>query len=110
MKLDKLIPIGTKVVVEVEKLDEKSKGGIYLPEDTRRQDQDRVTKGKMFMMGPLAFVDLVDSSESLVEQMPSIGDTVFFVKYAGKELSLEDREFRVIHDEDIYAFESRALD
>jgi co-chaperonin GroES (HSP10) len=108
--IDSYIPTGTKVIVEVEKLSEKTLGGIVLPREAIQKEQDRITEGTFRKMGPVAFADIIDQNQPLISQIPMSGDTVYFVKYAGKALSIEDKEYRIIHDEDIYAFESAKLE
>ena len=102
-----LAPVGTKVVIKVKKLDEKSKGGILLTQEYRGKEQDNVSEGILVARGPVAFADLVDVNSEAEGQIPVIGAEVFFVKYAGKALTLEDDEeyeYRIMHDEDIFAY------
>jgi len=102
-----LLPVGTKVVIKVQKLNEKSKGGIVLTSDYLQKEQDNISEGTLMALGPVAFADLVNVNEDAAGQIPDIGSHVFFVKYAGKAISIpddEEHEYRIMHDEDIFAY------
>lgn len=98
-------PVGTKVIVEVEAIKEKTSGGIVLPQEIARKEQDKITSGLYIKGGAVAFSDLINQSAPYYDQIPHSGDRVYFVKFAGKELNLDGKTYRVIHDEDIYTFE-----
>ena len=98
-QIDELNVIGNRILVKVEKIKETTDGGIILTADTRKGEQDRMSEGTLLDFGALAFVDLVGDKEEL----PRAGDHLFFVKYAGKGITINDEEYRVINDEDVYA-------
>jgi len=84
--------IGVRVLVEVEHVKEKTAGGILLTEDTRRTEQDLMTNGTLIKAGNIAFDDMCPDGGI----RPKIGDHVFFVKYAGKEIEIGDKYYRVV--------------
>ena len=98
--IDNLEAAGVRVIVKTERLDEKSKGGIALTTEYLKNEQDRITEGVLVKYGPVAFLDMIsDQSE-----IPEIGSKVYFVKYAGRAIEVGDDEYRILNDEDIFAF------
>jgi co-chaperonin GroES (HSP10) len=96
-KLKELLAIGPKVVIKIDKLDEKSENGIVLIKDYVDRQQNAISEGVLVHVGSTAF-DYLDEKNS-----PTIGDHVYFVKYAGIGKNIDDEEFRIMNDEDIYA-------
>ena len=96
-KLKSLKAIGPKIVVKVTKVDEKTEGGLFLIKDHVAREQNAVSEGEIVDLGPTAY-DWMDQ-----EDAPKIGEHVFFVKYAGIGKTINDEEYRIINDEDIYA-------
>ena len=92
----KIIPIGPHVLVETEVVDEKTKGGIYIPDKVRDQQNVAATKGKILALGDDAFCEIEKESG-----MPQIGDRVIMARYAG--MPLEDGNLRICEDGDIVA-------
>lgn len=96
------IPVDDCVVVEIEKI-EKERNGLALPEGYVEKQQMLIVEGILVGVGDLAFYDL----DKYEKDYPKVGDKVYFKKYSGILHSNKenDREFRVIRDQDIYAFE-----
>lgn len=96
------IPVDDCVVVEIEKIETES-NGLALPEAYVEKKQMSIVDGILAGIGDLAFYDLIKYEK----QHPQIGDKVFFKRYSGILHSDKEnnREFRVIRDQDIYAFE-----
>ena len=92
--------VGVRVVVETEDLDDKSAGGIALTTEYLKKERDRMTEGVLVKIGPTAFLDLVSDDEEL----PPIGSKVYFVKYAGRSIQVGEVEYRILNDEDIFAY------
>ncbi len=90
--------IGVRVLVKLEKIQEMTSGGIVLPEIVVDREQDNITDGILVDYGKFAFTDICDESEK-----PKKGAHVYFVKYAGKAMSVDGEEYRIINDEDIFA-------
>ena len=94
-------PLGYCVLVKPEKIQEKTEGGIYIPDRTRDQEQNAVTRGVVVAIGKLAWWNHGEG-----QPWAEIGDKVIFAKYGGK--IIKDRngeEFRILNDEDIIAME-----
>lgn len=90
-----LKPIGDKVIVEVLKAEDKTKGGIILPDTAKEKPQEAkvvaVGSGKTLSNGKVVPPDV------------KLGDTVIFGKYSGSEVKVEDKEYLIIESDDILA-------
>jgi co-chaperonin GroES (HSP10) len=94
-----LIPVEYHCVVEPERVDEKTEGGIYVPDDRREKDQAATTKAKLIAVGGNAF-------EEWEGMIPQPGHFVIISKYAGQPwpMSGENKEqFRIVNDKEIIA-------
>lgn len=93
-------PVEYKVLIEPEKVDDKSKGGMWLPDSARVREQYQVDRGIVVRMGGLAFSDWDG-------EIPQIGDKVIFEKYAGALIPTPGKRMedcpRLCHDKDISA-------
>lgn len=89
-------PEGVKILVEPEKLEEKTEGGIYLAPQGLEREQMAVTKGKVLKIGPDAEVTFFDGPLK-------VNDTIIFAKYGGMVVKDNGDEYRVINDEDVIA-------
>lgn len=96
---DLVHPVGNRVVLAVEELEEKI-GDIviaYAQNDKRVQECGREI-GTVIALGPEAFNNAYIKDPSM-----KIGDKVLFVRYAGVEYELKDGRIRVMDDDKIYA-------
>ncbi len=96
-----IYPTEYKVLVQPDKVEEKTSGGIFLPEDVQEKDQHASTKGTLIDISPLAFkYDDWPSSE----RVPKPGDRIAFARYAGVSIDGSDGEqYRLINDKDVIA-------
>ena len=96
-----ILPTEYKVLVKPDKLEEKTKAGIYLP-DTHIEKQDAsATTGKIVAVSPLAFKydDWPEGSA-----IPKQGDRVAFARFAGVSIKgTDDEDYRIVNDKDIIA-------
>ena len=91
-----IIPIGTRLWIETDVVEEKTEGGIFLPDSVRDQQSVAATRGKILAMGDDAFCELEEGSNT-----PEVGDRVIMARYAGLELENENQ--RLVEDDDIVA-------
>ena len=91
----KLQPLGDRVVVERDESEEKTAGGILLPDSA----QDKPARGRIVSVGNGRLLD--DGSRS--EMQVSVGDRVLFSSYAGETFSIDDQEYLLMREEDILA-------
>jgi chaperonin GroES len=94
-------PTEYRVLVRPESVEEKTAGGIIIPDQTKDRDQYAVVKGTLVDVSPVAFSYADWPAGSRV---PAVGDKVVYEKYAGALLKGKDGvEYRVINDKDIHA-------
>ncbi|KPK42485.1 MAG: hypothetical protein AMJ78_02460 [Omnitrophica WOR_2 bacterium SM23_29] len=90
-----LKPLGDKVIVEILKAEDKTKGGIILPDTAKEKPQAAkviaVGSGKTLSNGKVVALDVKP------------GDTVIFGKYSGNEVKVDDKEYLIIEFDDILA-------
>lgn len=81
-------PINDRVVVEPAAAEEKTAGGIIIPDTAKEKPQ----RGKIIAVGPGK-----DGNKMTVKK----GDTVLYGKYAGQELSHEGKDLLIMREDDI---------
>ena len=81
-------PINDRVVVKPAKAEEKTKGGIIIPDTAKEKPQ----KGKIVAVGPGK-----DGNAMTVKK----GDSVLYGKYAGQELEYEGKDYLIMREDDI---------
>ena len=81
-------PIADRVVVRPASAEEKTKGGIIIPDTAKEKPQ----RGEIVAVGPGK-----DGNSMTV----SVGDTVLYGKYAGQELSVEGTDYLIMREDDI---------
>lgn len=91
----KITPLGDKVVVQVTESDDKTAGGIYLPDAAKKKPQE----GKVIAVGKGRVLDNGDRNKLTVKE----GDRVLFSKYGGNEVTLEGDEYTILDEDQIYA-------
>jgi len=91
----KLVPLGDKVVVKRLEADEKTAGGIFLPDASR----ERPLQGRVLSVGDGRL--LPDGSRA--EHQVSEGDRVLFNRYAGTEVVVSGDELLIMDEGEILA-------
>ncbi len=81
-------PINDRVVVKPAAADEKTTGGIIIPDTAKEKPQ----KGEVIAVGPGK-----DGNTMTVKA----GDTILYGKYAGQEISWEGTEYLIMREDDI---------
>ena len=98
-------PTEFNCVVRADKVDEKTKGGIYIPDTTRERDELASIDATLMAVSPLAFSYETWPDEDM---KPKPGDRVVIAKYAGSVVKGADGEdYRIIKDKDILAIRSK---
>jgi chaperonin GroES len=92
-------PVEYKVLVLPVKVEEKTKGGIILVDETKDRDKFAMTKGTLVAVGTIAFTD----PDWL--DCPKVGDSVMYNRYAGGSLvkGNDGEEYRLMNDKEICA-------
>ncbi len=91
----KLRPLGDKVVVKRVEAEERTSGGIVLPDTAKEKPQ----RGKVVSVG---VGKLLDSGKRVAPSVRS-GDQVLFTSYAGTEVKVDGDELLVMDESDILA-------
>ncbi len=94
-KKAKFRPMDDRVLLEPCEADEKTTGGIILPDSAREKPQ----RGLIRAAGPGKLLDSGNRGEMSV----SIGDEVLYGRYAGTEIEIDDATFVVLRENDILA-------
>ena len=90
-----LRPLDDRVVVEPLEAEEKTTGGILLPDTAKQKPQ----QGKVIAVGP---GKLSDKGERLALGV-KVGDTVLFGKYSGSDVEVSGKEVKILRESDILA-------
>ena len=93
-------PTGFQLLIALPEQDEKTEGGIYVPDDFRQREETASITGMVLKMGPDAFVD--------VSRFPNgpyckKGDWIIMQAYTGTRVSIHGKEFRLINDDCVKA-------
>ncbi len=88
-------PLGDRVLVKRLEAEEKTKGGIVLPDSAKEKPQKgeivAVGKGRLLESGKVEPLEVKE------------GDKVLFGKYAGNEITYKEDEYLILKEEDILA-------
>jgi chaperonin GroES len=91
----KLQPLNDRVVVVREEADERTAGGIVLPDKAR----EKVNRGKVIAAGP----GKLNKEGRRTAMTVKPGDRVLMNKYGGEEFEMDECEYLLIREEDILA-------
>jgi chaperonin GroES len=91
----KLKPLNDRVLVKRLESEEKTAGGLYIPDTAK----EKPSRGKVVAAGPGKLADDGKRTALAVKA----GDLVLFNKYAGTEISLDGEEHLVMREDDILA-------
>ena len=90
-----LKPLGDRVIVQKLEPEEKTAGGIVLPDSAREKPQE----GKVISVGP----GQVDEKGQRKPIDVKEGDHVLYAKYSGTEVKLDGVEYLILSERDILA-------
>ncbi len=89
----KIRPLGDRVLVKRIKEEEKTKGGIIIPDTAKEKPQEgevvAVGRGKVTDDGKVLALDVKS------------GDRILFGKYSGSEIKIEGDEYLILREDDI---------
>ncbi len=91
----KLKPLGDRVVLKLVEQEEKTRGGILLPDTAKEKPQ----KGEVLAVGT---GKVLDSGEKVPLDV-KVGDRVIFARYSGTEVKVEGEEYLIVSERDILA-------
>ena len=93
MAKTKFRPLHDRVVVRRLESEEKTKGGIIIPDSAKEKPQE----GEIVAVGPGGR----DESGKLIPIDVKVGDKVLFGKWSGTEVKLDGEEFLIMKESDI---------
>lgn len=91
----KIKPLGDRVVIQASESKEQSRGGIVIPDTAKEKPQE----GKVVAVGTGKKTD----DGKIVELTVKVGDIVLYGKYSGSEITVDDKEYLIVREEDILA-------
>ncbi len=91
----KIVPLDDKIVARRLEANEKSSGGILLPDSAREKPQ----QGRVLAVG--AGVLLHDGTRALPQVVE--GDRIVFAKYVGIEVEVDSEELLILREGDVLA-------
>jgi len=94
-KKSTLIPLGDRVVVEREESEQRTSGGILLPDSAK----DKPARGTVVSVGE----GKCDSKGVRHPLQVKPGDRVVFTSYAGEAFKVSDEELLLMREDDILA-------
>ncbi len=86
-------PLGDRIVVERIEQDEKTSGGIIIPDTAKEKPK----QGKVLAVGPGA----KDESGKRIPMDVSVGEIVLFTQWAGSEIKIDGKEYLVLKESDV---------
>jgi chaperonin GroES len=87
-------PLADRVVIKPVDREEKTKGGIYLPDTASKE---RPMEGTILAVGE----GRRDDSGKLIPMSVKAGDKVLFAKYSGTEYKVDEIEYLILAEKDI---------
>jgi len=91
----KVVPLNDKVVIKRLEAEEKTAGGIVLPDTAKEKPK----QGKVLSLGDGR---LLDTGKRVPFQIKE-GDRVLFSSYAGNEVTVDGEEYLIMSEDDILA-------
>ena len=88
-------PLGDRVLIKPLEAQEKTKGGIVLPDTAKEKPQE----GKVVAVGK----GRVSEDGKLQPLEVKVGDKVLYGKYSGTEITVEGDEYLIVKEDDIVA-------
>lgn len=83
-------PLADRVLIEPQEAQTKTVSGIYIPDSAKEKPQ----QGTVVAVGP-------GKKDEPMEV--SVGDVVFYGKYAGTEVTVDDKKYLIVKQSDILA-------
>jgi chaperonin GroES len=95
-----LKPLGDRVVIEHVEQNEKSAGGIFLPDTAKEKPQEGI-------VAAVGTGRVTDDGKTLPMSV-SVGDRVIYSKYSGSEVKIDGKEFLIVSEKDVLAVVPKA--
>ena len=89
----KLRPLQDRILVQRVKEEEKTKGGIIIPDTAK----EKPAEGKIVSVGK----GKLDENGKRIAPEVKKGDRILFGKYSGTEVKIEGQEYLIMREEDV---------
>ncbi len=90
-----LKPLSDRIVVRPSKAEEKTKGGIIVPDTAK----EKPVWGEVIAVGPGRMSD----EGKVIPMTIKVGDQVLYGKYSGTEVTIEGEELLIMRESDVFA-------
>jgi chaperonin GroES len=90
-----LKPLADRIIVKAVEAEDKSPGGILLPDTAKEKPQ----QGEVIAVGPGRLLD----SGKISAMDLQVGDRIYFAKYGGTEVKVGGDEFIILRQDDVLA-------
>jgi chaperonin GroES len=90
-----LKPLADRVIVKPAESEEKTKGGIILPDTAK----EKPMQGEVIAVGP----GRVSDEGKAIKLEVKVGDKVLYGKYSGTEVTIDGEEYLIMRESDIFA-------
>ena len=87
-------PLQDRILVRRLEAEEKTKGGIILPDTAKEKPQE----GKVVAVGP----GRIDKAGKKIDLSLRVGDRILFGPYAGNEVRINGEEYLIMKEEDVF--------
>lgn len=91
----KIVPLNDKIIVKRMEAEEKSKGGIVLPDSAKEKPR----QGKVLSLGDGKLLPNGTRQAFMVKE----GDKVLFTSWAGNEVKIDGDDFLIMTEDDLLA-------
>jgi chaperonin GroES len=91
----KIQPMDDRVVVEPLEAEEKTSGGILLPDTAKEKPQ----RGRILAVGP----GRANEDGKRVALSVAVGEEVIYGKYAGNDIQLDGKDLKIMRESDLLA-------
>ena len=95
----KFRPLHDRVLIKVLDSEEKTKGGIIIPDTAKEKPQE----GEVVAVGPGSKTE----DGKIIKMDVKIGDRVLFGKWSGTEVKIDGKEYSIMKESDIMGISSK---
>ncbi|NLK42336.1 MAG: co-chaperone GroES [Planctomycetes bacterium] len=89
----KLVPLEDRIVVKPQEAEEKTAGGIVLPDTAR----EKPLMGKVIAVGPGKLLDNGNRAPMNVKK----NDVVLYGKYSGSDIEIDGQEYKILRESEV---------
>ncbi|NUM34695.1 MAG: co-chaperone GroES [Candidatus Brocadiae bacterium] len=90
-----LYPLDDRIIIEIEEAEEKTIGGIVLPDTAKEKPQ----RGKVVAVGSGKLLDNGERAKPVLKE----GDRVIFGKYSGSDVKVDGKEYKILRENEVLA-------